>query len=779
MRRFPLLWYFVATSLIAIVAVTVVLSFFLNDRAERRFVKSSEDQGATEVGHTVQMFYYNILAPKLEENPDLAIADAINPMQMRMFAGRTTFGLNVKAISVYDLEGNAVYGTDPDVAGISESQSAVFRQALQGTPSSRLAPGIDITDIGGQRRILDATQSFIAIRQTAPDSGEQGPILGVLGISQDVSDALSAAQSNAFRDSIIASVTTGGVLFLILLLIVFRADRLIATGYRRLNDQQGALEAANSQLERTNHELLQSERELAVARDQALEATRAKSDFLASMSHELRTPLNAVIGYSEMLQEEAEEQNLEGFVPDLQRIQGSGRHLLELVNGVLDLSRVEAGRMDVHSETFDISDMAKVVAEVTYPMAERNSNTLEVHCDDEIGSMRADMAKVRQTLLNLLSNACKFTAGGTISLDVAREAEDGVDWVRFSVTDTGIGMTPEQVGRIFEPFSQAEASTAREYGGTGLGLALSRSFAQIMGGEITVESETGKGSTFTFRLPAEVVEPAVELEPVEEPGSVQLPEGAGTVLVIDDDPMARDLLRRSLIRNGFRVSSASSGEEGLRLARELRPDAITLDVLMPEMDGWVVLSALKADPDLSNIPVIMLTIMDDENRGYMLGASEYLVKPVNRERLIAVLRKYRPDREPKLVLVVDDEADSRRVIRRTLESEGWNVSEAENGRVALERVEASRPDLILCDLMMPEMDGFEFVAELSKREEWRKIPVAVVTAKDLSLEDRLRLNGYVEKIIEKGSYSREKLLSEVTQLVKASTRKSTSAKRSP
>jgi CheY-like chemotaxis protein len=333
--------------------------------------------------------------------------------------------------------------------------------------------------------------------------------------------------------------------------------------------------------------------------------------------------------------------------------------------------------------------------------------------------------------------------------------------------------------KLFQAFSQADALTARKYGGTGLGLVITRRFCRMMGGDISVESEYGVGSTFTIRLPADVTarkaEPTLVAEsrfelapvsPVEPP-----PEGATTVLVIDDDPSVRDLMQRYLSKEGFRVETASGGEEGLRLAGELRPDVITLDVLMPEMDGWAVLTALKADPELASIPVIMLTIVDDKNRGYALGVSEYLTKPVDRERLVAVLHKYRSVPPPLHALVVEDDAATREMLWRVLEGEGWTVAEAENGRVALERVAEEQPALILLDLMMPEMDGFEFVHELRKHGAWRSIPIVVVTAKDLTTEDRLRLNGYVEKILRKEAYSREALLTEVRDLVAGCVRK--------
>ncbi|MCH8989916.1 MAG: GAF domain-containing protein [Chloroflexi bacterium] len=506
------------------------------------------------------------------------------------------------------------------------------------------------------------------------------------------------------------------------------------------------------------------------ARDVAEEANRTKSQFLANMSHELRTPLNAIIGYSEMLQEEAQDQGYEDFNEDLERIHGAGKHLLGLINDVLDISKIEAGGMDIYLETFPIAPMIQDVMTTIQPLVDNNSNTLEIDCPDSVGSIHADMTKVRQSLFNLLSNSSKFTEQGTISLTVSRETKDGREWVNFVVGDTGIGMTEEQMGHLFEAFAQAEASTSRRFGGTGLGLAITKHFCEMMGGEILVESESGKGSTFTMKLPAVVADPAAadSEQPAPSPTSAdEVSPAANTVLVIDDDASVHDLMQRSLAGQGFTLVRAMGGEEGLRLAKELSPVVITLDVMMPGMDGWAVLSALKADPDLADIPVIMVTIIDQKNLGYALGAAEYLTKPIDRARLLSVLNKYKQEITHGPVLVVDDDPSVREMVRRMLEKEGWDVAEAENGRVALDLLDDTAPSLILLDLMMPEMDGFEFIEELRRIDRWKRVPVVVVTAKDITNEDRQRLNGYVEKVVQKGSYSTESLMTELRGLVNA------------
>jgi PAS domain S-box-containing protein len=527
---------------------------------------------------------------------------------------------------------------------------------------------------------------------------------------------------------------------------------------------QGVFAAARDVTERKRYE-------------QSLEqANRAKSVFLANISHELRTPLNAILGYSEMLQEEAVERKLDEFGADLRKINGAGKHLLALINNILDLSKIEAGKMEMFLETFDVARMIDEVASTIRPMVKENANTLHIECAPDLGAMHADQIKVRQGLFNLLSNAAKFTHDGNITLNAGREIMDGSEWIVFRVADTGIGLSPEQIVKLFQEFTQADPSTTRKFGGTGLGLALTRRFCQIMGGDVTVQSLPGKGSVFTIKLPAVVSE--VKPEAAAEIAGAQVvgasPDGDGTerfaptescVLVIDDDPVQRDLLDRFLSKEGFCVRTAAGGDAGLRLARQLRPVAITLDVMMPHMDGWSVLAALKADAALRDIPVIMLTMVDDPERGFTLGAADYATKPVDRARLSHILKKYTCPHPPCPVLMVEDDPATRELTRAILEKEGWMVSEAENGRAALACMERERPSLILLDLMMPEMDGFEFADRVRQHPEWRSIPIVVLTAKDLTAEERRRLNGSVETILRKAGDSRTALLNQVRDLV--------------
>jgi len=378
----------------------------------------------------------------------------------------------------------------------------------------------------------------------------------------------------------------------------------------------------NRRLGREVRERKRVELALVEAKEGADTANRAKSTFLANMSHELRTPMNAILGYSEMLMEEAEDVGQDDFIPDLKKINQAGYHLLSLINDVLDLSKIESGKMEAFAEIFDVGSLIDQVSDTAQPLMAKNNNQFKIERSEQLGRAHQDVTKIRQSLLNMLSNAAKFTHDGTVTLQAERSVEAGVDWLTFAVHDTGIGIPADKLDHVFEEFSQADSSTTRDYGGTGLGLTISRRFCQMLGGDMTVTSQPGEGSTFSIRLPAEL--PGVEAlqeEPaqattntVQPSGDVQQAEAGSTILVIDDDPQACEIIEHFLTKDGYTVATAAGGEQGLRLAHEIQPAAITLDVMMPDMDGWSVLRALKADPVLRTIPVIMLTMIDDRTR---------------------------------------------------------------------------------------------------------------------------------------------------------------------
>ncbi|HSI10996.1 MAG TPA: response regulator [Chthoniobacter sp.] len=516
-----------------------------------------------------------------------------------------------------------------------------------------------------------------------------------------------------------------------------------------------------------------AEAELRRAKESAEEASRSKSQFLANMSHELRTPLNAIIGYSELMREEAEDMALKSFIRDLSKIESAGKHLLGLINGVLDIAKIEAGKMDLHAETFEVAKMIEEVCATVAPVVEKNGNYFEIVAASDLGTMHTDLTKVRQSLFNLLGNAGKFTKDGKVRLEAERVTEAGRDWLVFHVCDTGVGMTPEQTQKVFEAFTQADASTTRKFGGTGLGLAITREFSRLIGGDVMVKSSLGQGSVFTLHVPAELPSGTEEeISAMADSDSIlptSVPEfilGQPQVLLIDDDPTVHDLVRRFLQKEGIHVIGAQTGAEGIELARKLHPAMIVLDVMMPTMDGWSVLTKLKGDPELSDIPVVMLTMVNNREMGFSLGVDDYMLKPIDRSDFVATLRKYcnREDNKPT-VLVVEDDLVTREMLRASLEKEEFTVAEACNGAEALQQLGKLRPALILLDLMMPEMDGFQFTREVREHPEWRDIPILVMTAKDIDGEDRAMLDGQVSRILQKGACAREELLAEISQRV--------------
>ncbi len=488
------------------------------------------------------------------------------------------------------------------------------------------------------------------------------------------------------------------------------------------------------------------------AKQAAEAASRTKSDFLANMSHELRTPLNAIIGYSQMLQEEAGDDGHDDYLPDLSKIENAGTHLLNLINGILDLSKIEAGRMTVFIEKVTVPSVLAEVRGIIDPLAAKNGNKLVIDCANDVGVIDSDITKLKQSLLNLLSNASKFTKDGTVTLTVSRHHNDAGDKIDFAVKDTGIGMTPEQMDKLFQAFAQADSSTTRKYGGTGLGLAITRHFARMLGGDVTVTSEVGKGSVFSLSLPAQEATAVAVDDQAEKPKMSGDVEGDVTVLVVDDDEAVHETVGAMLGREGYRVLHARSGAEALTMAREFHPDAVTLDVMMPQMDGWSVLSAFKADPALCDIPVTIITMLNDRAIALSLGASGFLTKPIDWQRLNSMLRQYSHRDIDGTVLLIDDDAEIRAMTKQMLGRMGMNVAEAGNGEEGLAWLEANQlPSVILLDLMMPVMDGFEFLDRMQQKDVWSGIPVVVVTAMDLGAEELDLLQNATRKVIAKGA----------------------------
>ena len=556
---------------------------------------------------------------------------------------------------------------------------------------------------------------------------------------------------------------------------------------QEINDREFAEKELKKHRDHLEDLVEQRTADLAAARDAALEASRSKSLFLANMSHELRTPLNAIIGYSEMLIDDMDESAKHEHGPDLEKIHSAGRHLLSLINDILDLTKIETGKMDLYEEWFDVKDMVESVASTILPLFEKNNNTFRVNCPDDIGDLFADITKIRQSLFNLLSNSSKFSKDDEVVLTISRKMLNGKEDIYFDVQDHGIGLSQEQQDKLFEAFSQADPSTTRKYGGTGLGLVISQHLCNMMGGGIQLTSKLGGGSTFTIILP---VKSGADLTLQENSNPQELSwrsnavaagnrfsakrkdseldrrEKVSTVLVIDDDQSVRQTMTHFLTQKGFSVQAAAGGEEGLLLAKEFKPDAITLDVMMPGLDGWSVLKALKEDPELQGIPVILVTMVENRSMGYSLGAAEYLSKPIDRERLFALLKRSVRDQVKAPLLVIEDNDSMRESLQDMLQLEGWEVDAVATAKSALSEIGKNPPSLIILDLVMPGMDGFEFLNQLRNNPRWQNIPVLIVTGKELTDAELSVLHNNAVNVLNKASFSHDELLKEVFDAVK-------------
>lgn len=517
-------------------------------------------------------------------------------------------------------------------------------------------------------------------------------------------------------------------------------------------------------------------------------ANREKSAFLANISHELRTPLNAIISYSEILREEVQEV-ASPLVPDLEKIRTSAKHLLGLVNDLLDLSKIEAGKMELYLETFDIVMLVEELTSTIQPQVEMGRNTFEVSYAGNLGVMHADHGKVRQVLLNLLHNASKFTEQGMIRLTVERQdspppvehsgssselssnlaALQTTPLIRFTISDTGIGIHPRQQELLFAAFNRGMDFHPYKPGGTGMGLALCQRLCRMMGGEIQVESTPGEGTTFTVDIPVDMIDQRAdrilaEADPFS-PIPSYLSASSELVLVIDSDRSIRDQMVEALNQNGLRAVTAWCGREGLRLARELCPNWIVLDVLMPAMDSWMVLNALKADPVLADVPVITVAIAPNQNLSFTIGVSECLTNPTDFNRLARSLRSYRPATHGGQILLLQEDSTTNQVIQRILEKEEWRVTTVKSLSTAVEQVEQLQPDLVLVDLLSPDLRSLEVVARLRHHPKLNATPVFTIVTHDFSREDHLWFNGYIKALLQQKGYSYEPFLHQLYQLI--------------
>ena len=531
-------------------------------------------------------------------------------------------------------------------------------------------------------------------------------------------------------------------------------DQLMAVAFDRMSDQVSELIQART-----------SELESAVAETE--EANLAKSKFLANMSHELRTPLNAIIGYSELLAEDAEDEGLDAMLEDLKKINDSGKHLLSLINDILDISKIEAGKLEMFISEFDLNSVINILQSVGAPLAEKQKNDLIFEIDDDLGLMKSDETRLRQCLLNLLSNACKFTESGEVRLTARPLEKEGVEFIAFSIADTGIGMNEKQLEKVFNEFTQAEDDTTSKFGGTGLGLSITKQLVEMMGGAISASSSPGEGSTFLIEVPRNASsvdslseEQALQIPPREEKESF----GKKSVLIIDDDIKVHELLERNL-GNDYSLSFAKDGVQGMERVRTEFPDLIILDVLMPKKDGWTVLDELQSDSELKSIPVIMLSMVDDDGKAMPLGASAHFTKPVDRRVLAEEISSlFSQGIAGKKVLVIDDDADARELISRALISEGFAVLQADNGKHGLSML-SDDLDLIILDLSMPVMDGFEFLTRFNALDGYSNCKVVICSGMDLDETLRQTLSslyaGFVDKKSSNISDELRTLLSEI------------------
>ncbi|QPJ65598.1 MAG: response regulator [Candidatus Nitrohelix vancouverensis] len=528
-----------------------------------------------------------------------------------------------------------------------------------------------------------------------------------------------------------------------------------------------------------------AEESLIIAKDQAEAAARAKSEFLANMSHEIRTPLNAILGFGEILQYECKKLERDDLLEDLKSIESAGRHLLSLINDILDISRIQADKMSLHLEEFNLKPLVEETVSTIRFQANKNANELIVEFVEPVDElMYSDSVRVKQILLNLVSNACKFTSEGWVRIKVWQEKLGDEEFVNFEVSDSGIGIDPEKIDSLFLEFVQADSSTTRKYGGTGLGLPITKRLSELLGGKIRAVSELGKGAKFTATLPLRATSPTItpgasskkseddiaEISENIEIWDDTLDDGSDArerVVAFEEDDVTRGLLKRLVEREGFKVEAAANAEAGLDMIRRHKPLAVALALQGHKLDGWDVLRRLKEDSTMATIPVLALSEEDNIDRATEMGVAAYFRKPVDWEQYISLLNHYRALEKNATILVVEDDEPNRETLQRILSQSGWKVLQAVDGPSALEMIEAEKPALVLLDLMLPEMNGFEVLENIRSCKGCESIPTLILTAKDLTEKERLFLRGKTSGVLKKGHYTKNELLSEIGKLLRA------------
>ena len=525
---------------------------------------------------------------------------------------------------------------------------------------------------------------------------------------------------------------------------------LMLLAFTRMSDEVNALiNARTSEMEK--------------ARDEAIDAKGETSRFFANMSHELRTPLNAILGYGEMLAEDCEDLGYDDLLPDLKKITSAGTHLLSLINNILDISKIESGKMELYITSFEIEDVVDVIKDISAPLVSKNNNAFQCNIQDGIGAMRQDETKLRQCLSNLLSNAAKFTEEGTVTLEVDASLEKEIEMVSFKVIDTGEGMSEEGVGKVFEVYTQAERSTSAKHGGTGLGLPLSREMAQMMGGDITLTSELGVGSVFTLKLPRDCPQDEHEVSDSVLEG---IDDDEKLVVLIDDDVTMHDLIKRTLNKIGLTLVGATDSEKGMQMVRETKPKLLLLDVLMPGRDGWSILRECKSDPELKDMPVIMVSQLNQDTLANSLGADDYITKPIDRELFLKTIKNILGDGDTdnNKILIIDDDENTRDLLSRMLKEGGWVPKTAKDGKEGLDQL-GEDPALIVLDLEMPRMDGFEFLNQyIETVNEEDRCPILVYSGKDLTDVQKELLENNVEGLVRKDEVSMDELSAIVKEI---------------